>query len=1211
MGSKPFLVLVIILLVGIAPAYGEGYRVEKNGLRVTWYPVQEGISHFIYNISVENLGETERLVDLASVLSSTSFPLEKLRNLRFYRLVNVSYTEKIPIYDTMIYPCVAFNNETGRNESTTCLRVIEEGFKNVSDRRLEWRLLQPLAVDGGPEGHREEMGVTPLQAGEVSWFRLEFDAPVLETANGWGSSGQAALWIDGVEYHPWWNETWEYRRTVTVDNAMGEAELRDYQVALSLDTRSLIADGKMRGDCGDIRFTDESGMELPYWVEAGCNTSSTLVWVRVPVIPAGSNATVHLYYGNPRAKDAGNPGRVFEIFDDFSDGDYVKDPSWIVIRPAWAVDNFSLRDDQCKKCGAAILELPSNLSIGAWEWRTMVTGDGHYAMRWVRFIYLDEDNWYEIYHHEPQDDDNPQDTRRWRLRKSVNGTVTVLATFFHGDVDFDRYNWRSVRVTRDSNGAFRVYVDGVEKMTATDTSLTSSSRFRVIAQDHVGREQRKYFDDFRVRKFTSPEPVSVIGDEVGKPVAKPDLAVASGDIRVPSPLREGAFVRVNATIHNIGEVNASNVSVYFYEGDPGAGGVLIGEVRIPFVAPGGMETASAIWVAPCGVRDVYVIVDPLDIIFEASEENNAAFVTVNGSCRPSGVIFEKDEYYLAMMRDYDQRFTLLVKNNDDVAHNVSLTLDIPYDDLIGGFIGDGSPEHSVTLQPGESRGVILALHAQDANRTEYRIKAVATSDGLVNYANISVHVKQPVVNFSVEYVGEDSRTLVKTYRITNHGDPITDLRVYLGSELEGKVLVNPSITQGYLRPGESVEVQLVPIITEEGFTGGSPWYVEAAGVTKQVQATWTIPGNQSLYRIFLDFVNFIFRLRDYACINKPYFISYFTLPPGFTSEDVLKAEVRFRYLPGDFVERHNIRLYLNGHLLLGRDEVRDEDYYIFAVDPSFLNYEGRNTLLIEGSVGGGYYKVTRDVGVTVFVREGEFYAYAQSLGDAIESVLLLPFVHAKADELFVDIIYPASGFSHRKGTKVLVMATVKDGEGVPQKYASVTASFSNGDPSITLYDDGRHGDGWANDGTYANWWTANNTGDVTVTVIADNSKTAAFASVSGTILDNNPPSVTILSPSGGEVWNGTRTIAWSASDPDNDPLEYSVYYSVSSTGPWNLIAEGLTASSYDWDTTKVRNGYYYIRVVASDGALTGEAVSDVFRIEQTVVLADIASSLSG
>jgi uncharacterized repeat protein (TIGR01451 family) len=95
---------------------------------------------------------------------------------------------------------------------------------------------------------------------------------------------------------------WTYRVPITITNGSGLTRT-DYQVLIELDTQVLIAQGKMRADGGDIRFsTDSDGTTLiDYWIESGINTTNTRIWVRVPSLPASSAVTIYMFYGNPGA----------------------------------------------------------------------------------------------------------------------------------------------------------------------------------------------------------------------------------------------------------------------------------------------------------------------------------------------------------------------------------------------------------------------------------------------------------------------------------------------------------------------------------------------------------------------------------------------------------------------------------------------------------------------------------------------------------------------------------------------------------------------------------------------------------------------------------------------------------------------------------------------------------------------------------------------
>lgn len=121
----------------------------------------------------------------------------------------------------------------------------------------------------------------------------------------------------------WWNESWNYRRSILISNP-SNTNLSDFQVSVSIGTSAIIAQGRMKSDCSDIRITDASGNLLPHWIEEnnpGCNSASgnTKIWVKANTISA-SGSTIYVYYGNASATSVENGNNVFDFFDDFSNG---------------------------------------------------------------------------------------------------------------------------------------------------------------------------------------------------------------------------------------------------------------------------------------------------------------------------------------------------------------------------------------------------------------------------------------------------------------------------------------------------------------------------------------------------------------------------------------------------------------------------------------------------------------------------------------------------------------------------------------------------------------------------------------------------------------------------------------------------------------------------------------------------------------------------
>lgn len=94
---------------------------------------------------------------------------------------------------------------------------------------------------------------------------------------------------------------WQYMMPIAVTENSGST-LYNYQLALTINTQALINAGQMDSNGNDIRFRSNcSGINLSYWIESGINTATTLVWVRIDTLPAGSTKVIFMFYGNASA----------------------------------------------------------------------------------------------------------------------------------------------------------------------------------------------------------------------------------------------------------------------------------------------------------------------------------------------------------------------------------------------------------------------------------------------------------------------------------------------------------------------------------------------------------------------------------------------------------------------------------------------------------------------------------------------------------------------------------------------------------------------------------------------------------------------------------------------------------------------------------------------------------------------------------------------
>jgi len=99
------------------------------------------------------------------------------------------------------------------------------------------------------------------------------------------------------------------------------------------------------------------------------------------------------------------------------------------------------------------------------------------------------------------------------------------------------------------------------------------------------------------------------------------------------------------------------------------------------------------------------------------------------------------------------------------------------------------------------------------------------------------------------------------------------------------------------------------------------------------------------------------------------------------------------------------------------------------------------------------------------------------------------------------------------------------------------------------------------------------------------------------IVSQNPPTVSVILPNGGEAFiPGTNyTITWTASDPDGDPITYGIAISNDGGITWIPIATDLNHTSFVYDFKNLRGGdQYLLGILASDGVNVGTDTSNGF-----------------
>ena len=548
------LVLTIFMLTFISLQVKKsfGYSIANNFLVGIVNETHDLVYHEAVFI-IQNLNSTDnRDFYVGSLFQDTSFDLSLLKDVYIYewKPVNKTFNNYTFVYTTnyYLYP----ENRSNFTLPLNCFDYNSTHFacnETISINNPYWAMVldwKPSKIALNKQGNKivgsygyvtiSKYGSKckyddfnqPYDCNGTKIFKLVWYTPITQILRGFGSYGYYAIYdpVNNISYDPWWNSSWQHRRSITIDNTQNSNDLTDYQVLVTIDTASLISAGKMRSDCGDIRFTDSDDLtQLNYWIESGCNSDNTKIWVKVPFIPANSNKTIYIYYGNPNATSMSNIQNTFYFADDFngSNGDSYNTTKWVPIfvnTPA----SGSVRDIQNNTLR---IYFASN-SYGDWAFygirsSSVATPTG-FVLEWnmtdVPFVEDDRLTGLTISPISESCGECCSSSLRlyaqaayyygWFLQKRIANIPTTLANWQNNKDG----SWHKLKLIFRSDKYIELWFDDELKYNETLSDLPFTSGYIYLEQwTKSATLSSTYFDTVRVRKYSFPEPTTSVENE--------------------------------------------------------------------------------------------------------------------------------------------------------------------------------------------------------------------------------------------------------------------------------------------------------------------------------------------------------------------------------------------------------------------------------------------------------------------------------------------------------------------------------------------------------------------------------------------------------------------------------------------------------------------------------------------------------------------------
>lgn len=255
---------------------------------------------------------------------------------------------------------------------------------------------------------------------------------------------------------------WLYVNSFDLTNITDEV-LSDYIIVVTVP----YAAGKMQTNFDDIRF-HTSLERLDSTLDWKVDSSTATFLVRGPVLRGGETKTIYIYGGHTTV--AAIDDQAYTAHFDWLDGTLLP----------WTKTSGYQSNINTTGFGHFGLELISATIGPEAGWTTITTPNTGAYGRWTYKFRLETTAYTDFYF------DFIRNSNADQYKICVIATIGAAAIVLRkNSTDLGQYDWTAdtnshdITITRDLTGAFTVYFDGTEVITATDNTITTSEAMRL------------------------------------------------------------------------------------------------------------------------------------------------------------------------------------------------------------------------------------------------------------------------------------------------------------------------------------------------------------------------------------------------------------------------------------------------------------------------------------------------------------------------------------------------------------------------------------------------------------------------------------------------------------------------------------------------------------------------------------------------------------